>query len=231
MAAPGFSGFPRAAFAWFAGLQADNDKAWFTAHRATYDEAVRGPMEALLEELADEHGGRVKLFRQHRDTRFSRDKSPYKTRTYGAILDRPDGLASLYAEVAVDGLFAGSGYYQLAADQLARFRAAVLDDAAGGALERVLADVRAAGVPTYGEALKTAPRGFPRDHPRVALLRHKSLIAGLRLAPDPAAGIPRDAALGHCRAVWATCAPMTAWLDEHVGASELPAPSRFTARA
>jgi uncharacterized protein (TIGR02453 family) len=228
MAAPGSSGFPSAAFTWFAGLEADNTKAWFAAHRATYDADVRGALEALLEELADElGGGRVKLFRQHRDTRFSHDKSPYKTRTYGAISDRPDGLASLYAEVAADGLFAGSGYYRLAADQLARFRAAVLDDASGEALERVLEDVHAAGVQTWGEALKTAPRGFPRDHPRAALLRHKSLIAGRRRAPD-ATGIARDAALEHCRSVWATCAPMTAWLDAHVGASELPpAPSRY----
>jgi uncharacterized protein (TIGR02453 family) len=218
---PSFTGFPRAAFAWFAGLEADNSKAWFSAHRETYDNAVRGELEALLEELADELGGRVKLFRQHRDTRFSRDKSPYKTTTYGVIADRADGEAPLYAQLSAEGLFAGTGYYQLAADQLARFRAAIVDDEAGPALERILDEVHAAGLESWGKALKTAPRGFPRDHPRAALLRHKLLIAGRRLKPRARAGLGRDATLAFTRETWAACAPMTAWLDEHVGAGEL----------
>jgi uncharacterized protein (TIGR02453 family) len=226
MPEPAFTGFPRATFTWFAGLEADNSKAWFTAHRETYDTAVRGELEALLEELADELGGRVKLFRQHRDTRFSRDKSPYKTTTYGVIADRPDGEASLYAQLSSGGLFAGTGYYQLAADQLARFREAVADDDSGPALERILADVGAAGLESWGESLKTAPRGYPRDHPRVALLRHKLLIAGRRLEPRGRSGLARDAVLTFTRDTWAACRPMTAWLDEHVGVSQLPPPTR-----
>jgi uncharacterized protein (TIGR02453 family) len=223
--APTFAGFPPAAFSWFAGLQEDNSKAWFHAHRATYDGAVRGPLEALLEQLAGELGGTVKLFRQHRDTRFSADRSPYKTTTYGLIAERPDDLPALYAQLSAGGLFAGSGYHVLAADQLARFRDAVADDSTGPALQDAIAAARAAGVETFGEALKTAPRGYPRDHPRVALLRHKALVAGSRLDPGPD-GIARAAALDHARAAWAACAPLHAWLDAHVGRSELPAPTR-----
>ncbi len=226
MPEPAFTGFPRATFTWFAGLEADNSKTWFTAHRDTYDNAVRGELEALLEELADELGGRVKLFRQHRDTRFSRDKSPYKTTTYGVIADRPDGEASLYAQLSSGGLFAGTGYYQLAADQLTRFREAITDDDSGPELERVLDTVRAAGLETWGESLKTAPRGFPRDHPRVTLLRHKLLIAGRRLEPRGRSGLARDATLAFTRDTWAACTPMTTWLDEHVGVSTLPPPAR-----
>ena len=228
-AAPAFAGFPSEAFSWFAGLEADNSKRWFDAHRATYDAAVRGPLEALLEELADESGGRVKLFRQHRDTRFSSDKSPYKTTTYGVIADRPDSRAALYLQLSATGLFAGTGYYQLAADQLTRLRDAIVDDATGPALERVVAGVHEAGVETFGEALKTAPRGYPRDHPRVGLLRHKSLIAGSRRARGPR-GIPRAQALQHARATWAACAPLNAWLDAHVGDSSLPPSTRFGGR-
>lgn len=77
-ATPTFDGFPAEAFAWFAGLEQDNSRAWFAAHRDTYDLAVRGPLEDLLAELAGELGGSVKMFRQHRDVRFSADKSPYK---------------------------------------------------------------------------------------------------------------------------------------------------------
>ena len=185
-AAPSFPGFAPEAFCWFEGLEADNSKAFFSAHRATYERSVRGALEAMLEQLADELGGRVRLFRQHRDVRFSADKSPYKTTTYGLIVDRPDRHAALYAQLSAAGLFAGTGYHALAADQLARLRESVVDDAAGSELERAVAGVEAAGVETFGEALKTAPRGYPRDHPRVRLLRHKSLIAAAAWSRGPA---------------------------------------------
>ena len=210
------TGFPPEAFAWFRGLEEDNSRSYFTAHRATYDSAVRGPLEDLLEDLADEYDGRVKMFRQHRDVRFSRDKSPYKTTTYGVIMDRPSSPAPLYAQLSSSGLFAGTGYYMLAPDQLERFRAAVVDDTSGPRLEAVVAAIRAAGIETFGEALKTAPRGYPRDHVRVTLLRHKSLVAGRRL-PPAREGISRRAALSHARSTWDACGPLNAWLDEHVG--------------
>ena len=174
---------------------------------------MREPLEAMLDELAAELGGEVKVFRQHRDLRFSPDKSPYKTRTYGVVFAAP---APLYAQVDREGLFAGTGFHQLDAAQLERFRAAVADDAAGPALERAIAAAHAGGVETFGEVLKRAPRGYPRDHPRLALLRHKALFGGRRLAPGRD-GIGSAAALDHARATWQACAPMNAWLDEHVG--------------
>jgi uncharacterized protein (TIGR02453 family) len=174
---------------------------------------VREPLEAMLDELAGELGGEVKVFRQHRDVRFSPDKSPYKTRTYGVVFARP---APLYLQVDREGLFAGTGFHQLDPGRLERFRAAVADDAAGPVLERALDAAHAGGVETYGEVLKTAPRGYPRDHPRVALLRHKALFGGRRL-PARRNGIAAAAALDHARATWQACAPMNAWLAEHVG--------------
>jgi len=224
--APSFEGFPRETFSWFAGLQDDNSKRYFTAHRETYDHAVRGALEALLEQLADELGGHVKMFRQHRDIRFSPDKSPYKTTTYGLIVERPDSLAGLYAQLSATGLFAGTGYHVLAADQLARFRDAIAGVETGPALEQAVAAAVAAGVETFGEALKVAPRGYPRDHPRVHRLRHKSLVAGRRLEPG-GSGISRDAALDHARTTWAVCGAINAWLDEHVGTSEIPPQGRY----
>jgi uncharacterized protein (TIGR02453 family) len=220
-----FGGFPSETFSWFAGLEADNSKRYFGAHRATYDRAVRGALELMLEELADEFGGQVKMFRQNRDVRFSVDKSPYKTTTYGVILERPESLAALYAQLSSAGLFVGTGYYQLAPDQLTRFREAVADNAAGSELVAAIASAEATGVETFGEALKTAPRGYSRQHPRVHLLRHRSLIAGRRLTPGRQ-GVERGAALDLARATWHVCAPLTAWLDSNVGASELPPPTR-----
>jgi hypothetical protein len=114
----------------------------------------------------------------------------------------------------------------MAPDQLARFRDAIVDDVKGPELEKTVAGAEAAGVETFGEALKTAPRGYPRDHSRIRLLRHRSRAAGRRLAPT-AKGIARDVALDHARATWAACAPLNAWLDAHVGASALPAEPRY----
>jgi uncharacterized protein (TIGR02453 family) len=228
-APPAFAGFPPETFAWFTGLEADNTKPYFTANRGTYDQMVRGALEAMLEDLADELGGRVRMFRQHRDLRFSADKSPYKTTTYGLIVDRPDDRPSLYAQLSSKGLFAGTGYHVLAADQLGRFRDAIADDATGPQLEDAIAMAEAKRVETFGEALKVAPRGYSRDHPRVKLLRHKSLIAGARLEPR-AKGISRKTALEHARSTWSACSPLNAWLDRHVGRSEIPVETRYGRR-
>jgi uncharacterized protein (TIGR02453 family) len=206
-----FEGFPAGAFSWFAGLEADNTKAYFTATREVYDRDVRGALIALLEELSERFGGRVRVFRQQRNLRFSADKTPYKTRTYG-VLEGP----TLYADLSARGLYAGTGYHGLDAGQLARYRAAVLDDAAGGDLEDRVAAVEAAGMVVAGPSLRTAPRGVARDHPRIALLRRRALFGGAAL--PGAAGIAREAALAHVAGAWTAARPLTAWLDEHVGA-------------
>ncbi len=219
----GFDGFPATAFDWFAGLEGDNSRAYFTAHRDVYERDVREPLEDLLAELAGDLGGDVTVFRQHRDVRFSKDKSPYKTRTYG-VLRAPTGASGFYAEVSRAGLYAGTGYYQLAPDQLERYRAAVLED--GGRLAGIVAALEDEGFELSGEALKIAPRGVPRDHEHARLLRHKSLFCGRRLAPGPD-GIPAVAAREHVATTWRRAEPLTGWLDAHVGGSTLPPPERF----
>jgi uncharacterized protein (TIGR02453 family) len=215
-APPEFAGFPPEAFGWFAGLEADNSKAYFTAHRDTFDGAVRGALEAMLFELAAEFGGSVRMFRPNRDVRFSPDKSPYKTTTYGVIGERPGGAAPLYAQLSARGLFAGTGYHMLERDQLERLREGVAAEHSGRRLEAAVAAAEAAGVEIFGQALKTAPRGYAADHPRVGLLRHKALFGGRRLDPGPE-GIGREAALDHARSTWSACAPLNEWLDTYVG--------------
>jgi uncharacterized protein (DUF2461 family) len=131
----------------------------------------------------------------------------------------------LYAELSARGLYAGTGYYRLASDQLARFRAAVADDGLGPGLAAAAAAAEAAGLELAGEQLRSAPRGYPRDHPRIELLRRKALFAGSRVSPG-ARGIGRAAALEHLAGTWRGAAPLNAWLDEHVGASALPPEGR-----
>jgi uncharacterized protein (TIGR02453 family) len=212
----GFDGFGAGAVAWFQGLERDNSREYFKATRATFDADVREPFELLLAELRGDFGGDVHVFRQHRDVRFSPDKSPYKTRTYGLLHTRGEGNAR-YAEISARGVYAAAGYWRMASDQLERYRAAVLADDAGATLGEATHAVQEAGLELAPPALKTAPRSMPRDHPRVALLRYKDLIAGRRLAPGPALAT-RDA-LEHVAATWRSARPLTAWLDEHVGAS------------
>jgi uncharacterized protein (TIGR02453 family) len=214
-----FSGFGPRVFEWFVGLERDNSRAYFTATRDLYEAEVRGGLESMLDELSDEFGGEVRVFRQQRDLRFTPDKSPYKTRTYGVLQGGPGAGAGLYAELSSRGLYAGTGYHVLARDQLERFREAVADDGSGLGLVEAAASAQAAGLELAGASLRTAPRGYPRDHPRIELLRRKSLIAGRTL--DATGGIGRDAALEHVGGTWRAAAPLNAWLDEHVGPSAI----------
>ena len=215
-----FHGFGPEVFAWFAGLERDNSKAYFTTNRERYETDVRGGLQAMLEELSQAFGGEVKVFRQQRNLRFAPAGSPpYKTRTYGLLHGVRGPAAALYAELSARGLYAGTGYHQLARDQLERFRTAVADDRTGPQLADLVAAARAGGLDVVGESLRTAPRGYPREHPRGELLRHKALVAGRSLPGT--SGVGRDEALHHVAATWRAAEPLNAWLDEHVGASTM----------
>lgn len=223
-----FSGFSSEAFAWFAGLERDNTKAYFTATREVYDTQVRDPLEELLEELTGEFGGQVKLFRQNRDVRFSPDKSPYKTTTYGILYGVTVAGDGMYAQLSARGLYAGTGYYRMARDQLERYREAVADDRTGPGLERATAAAEEAGLELAGDSVRTAPRGYARDHPRIELLRRKELVAGR--AASGGGGIGRDAALAHVAGSWRAAEPINAWLDAHVGPSRMAPEERWRRR-
>ena len=143
-----FTGFPDAAFEFYEGLEADNSKAYWQDHKAIYETAVKGPLTALLAELEPEFG-QAKVFRPHRDVRFSADKSPYKTQQ-GAFLGTDVGVAGHYLAVDANGLLAGGGFRAHGTDQTKRMRAAV-DSPAGAELERLVIDLRAAGFEIAGQ--------------------------------------------------------------------------------
>lgn len=210
-----FLGWPPAAVTWFEGLEEENSKAWFDAHRTTYEQDVRGPLLALLAEVRDEFGA-AKVFRPNRDVRFAADKSPYKTQC-SAVVYGDGPMTGYYVEVSADGLFAASGYHGLQRDQLQRFREAVDDDRAGGRLAELVAAARDGGWTVGGSTLKTAPRGYPRDHPRVELLRHKGVTLGGDVPPGEV--LHSRAALDHVRAAWRASGDLNRWLAEHVGPS------------
>ena len=213
-----FRGWPAEALDFFDGLEADNTKTYWQANKQLYETAVRAPMLALLEELEPEFGA-GKIFRPYRDVRFSRDKTPYKT-NMGATLEHGG-----YVELSVDGLGCGCGYWHMATDQLARFRAAVDDDRTGGELATMLRGLEEKGLETIAiDALKTAPRGYPKDHPRIDLLRRKGLAVWRRFEVAPWLGTAKakDRVVTFLR----TARPVIDWLDSQVGPSTIPADDR-----
>jgi len=219
-----FDGFGPKAIDWFIGLEQDNSKRYFEANRAIFNEHIREPMYAFMMEASTHFGGDVKMFRPYRDIRFSNDKSPYKTATYGVV--RPESSAAgLFAAISSKGFYAGTGYYQMAIDQLERFRTMVEDDSRGEQLKLIVAKAEENWLTIEGDALKTAPKGYPRDHPRISLLRMKTLIAGSLLPAGDALHDRR--AFDHAMATWRTAQPLTAWLDTNVGPTRLGEPSKF----
>ena len=211
-----FDGFPERGLIFYEGLEADNSKPYWTDNRDVYERAVKAPMLALLAELEEEFGpGR--MFRPYRDVRFSKDKTPYKLHA-AATVD------SFYVSLGADGLFVGGGYHQVAPDQLERLRRAVADDVQGPALERVLDTVRKAGHEVGGDRMTRAPRGYPPDHPRIELLRHRSLVASRHW--EPAEWLHTRAAMTRVRDAWRAITPLTDWLQANVGPSDRPAERR-----
>jgi uncharacterized protein (TIGR02453 family) len=212
-----FSGWPAAAFAFYEGLEADNSRSFWLANKSVYDTAVRAPFDDLSS-LVEEEFGPLHVFRPNRDVRFAKDKSPYKTQCYG--VGEAEGGERFYVGISATRLAVGAGFWMMATDQLARYRAAVDSPESGSALVSIVAEARADGLEIEMQGLKTAPRGWPRDHPRIELLRARSLAA-LRFFP-PSPWISTPAALGHITEVWRSAAPMNHWLATHIGPSTLP---------
>jgi uncharacterized protein (TIGR02453 family) len=205
-----FQGWPEEALDFYEGLEADNSKTYWTAHKAIYEDKVLAPMIELLDELAPEFG-EARIFRPYRDVRFSKDKSPYKNHI-GAH------LADGYIQFSARGLAAGCGMYEMATDQLDRYRLAVAADTSGDELARVISGVERHEIAVQGrDTLKTAPRGYPADHPRIGLLRCKGLVAWKEWPVEPWLGT--GAAKKHVAGFLSACRPLCAWLDTHVGAS------------
>ncbi|WP_067481607.1 DUF2461 domain-containing protein [Actinomadura hibisca] len=203
-----FSGFTDQTFAFYEGLLADNSKTYWAAHRDVYEEHVREPLRLLCAELEDGFGA-AKLFRPYRDVRFSKDKTPYKTHQ-GAIT-----TAGFYVEVDADGVLAAGGLYSPTPEQLRRYRAAVTEDLSGKALEEIVAGLRASGLEISGDRLKTRPRGTPEDHPRLELMRHRSLYAHQGWPADPWMHTPE--VVDRVRDAWRRLRPLVEWGDQHMG--------------
>ncbi len=215
-----FRGWPKEALDFYVGLEADNSRQYWLAHKAIYDESVKAPFLELSDAVEREFGP-LRVFRPNRDIRFSKDKSPYKIAAAAAT--EGEGGAAYYVQISSGGLYVGSGYYHLMPDQLERYRVAVADERRGPKLAAAVAALRKQ---RYGvdsrESLKSAPLGYPPDHPRIDLLRNKGMHAGKEFgAPG---WLRTKAALDRIVKTWRDAGPMNRWLDKNVGPSTLAPP-------
>lgn len=213
-----FVGFPAEAFDFYADLADHNTRAWWQEHKGQYERVVRQPMVALLDGLAEEFGA-PHVFRPYRDARFSKDKSPIKDHQ-GAVIQVEDAIA-YYVQISAAGLLLAGGWYSPEGQQVARFRESVVGPA-GAELERVLRSLPRTWS-LDGNPLKTQPRGYAADHPRIDLLRNRRLVATRSYAVAPWMGTAK--ALTTLRSQWRAVRPLVEWLADYVGPAGDPADS------
>jgi uncharacterized protein (TIGR02453 family) len=204
-----FTGFPVAALDFYDDLEVDNTRSFWEKHRPIYTESVRQPMTALCEALEPEFG-EAKVFRPHRDVRFAKDKTPYKTHQGAFAAAGP--ATGWYVEISARGLRVGAGFYEASGERLARIREAMADDKSGPRLQRVLRKLEKDGFEISGERLKTSPRGYDADHPRIELLRHKQLFAAKSFGFE---GLDSPDVLDRVRADWRALRPLVEWVATH----------------
>jgi len=210
--APTFTGFPVAALDFYDDLEMDNTKSFWTAHREVYERAVKAPMAALVAALEPEFG-KAKVFRPYRDVRFAKDKTPYKTHQ-GAFV--PSGPSTgWYVQVAAPGVTVGVGFYEATSARLAGIRTAIAEERRGTELAGLVATLQDGGWQLGGETLRTSPRGYDASHPRIDLLRHKSLTLSRCYGFEPV--IHTAELLDLVRADWRAGTPLVEWVDAHAG--------------
>ena len=205
-----FDGFPEAALDFYDDLEIDNSKVFWDAHKDTYRDAVAAPMAALCAGLAAEFG-EAKAFRPYRDVRFSKDKTPYKTHQGAFVAVAP--ATGYYIQISAPGVRVAAGFYHAEADVLAAIRQAIDNDLFGPELEGILATLAKSGWEIGGDQLKTAPRGWPKDHPRIELLRHKSITVTMDYGFDPV--IHTAALVDRVRKDWRQTRPFVDWITTH----------------
>ncbi len=213
VAAPSFTGFRPEAIQFLADLAANNDRAWFQPRKAEYERLLKTPMEELCVALEAQFRARDlplhadatrSPFRIYRDTRFSKDKSPYKTHVAASFGWAGDGVEAAQGRSHAENVHASGGYFHLQPGEiyvgggiwhpdmawLTAFRQRIVGDYDGfRAIVEAPAFTDAFGtVGDDGESLKRVPPGYPADHPAADVLRLKNVTFGRRLSDDEALG-------------------------------------------
>jgi len=193
-----FTGFPEGGVDFFLELQAEQSRTWFKAHQADFERLWKRPLELFVYDLRtrllDAYPALADVaphfFRIQRDTRFARDKSPYKTNVAASMSLRPvepgaeemHGVPGMYFSFGLEADYVGVGSWHMSPEILQKYRHAVADDETGAPLQRAIDDLRKRG---YGieamERTKRVPPPYAQDHPRGELLKHKGLAVGIQV--------------------------------------------------
>lgn len=178
-----FEGFPADGLLFLQDLAANNNRPWFEANRARYKSALEAPAKLFLSEMEQTLSRRFgeaftgKIFRMHRDLRFSKDKTPYNAHVRMAFFAAGDTQAGrgFYVSLEPEGFVLGGGVMSFSSSCLENFRQLVVDEQQGPALGLLLSVLDRDGFRLDAPELKRVPTGFDKTHPREALLRRKSL--------------------------------------------------------
>jgi uncharacterized protein (TIGR02453 family) len=225
-----FSGFPSGALTFLAELAENNDRAWFAENRARYERDLLGPEREFVDAVGSAFAAidlRVNadpavnrsIFRINRDTRFSKDKSPYKTYAdmwFWIGNDRKTAPAGYFVRLIPEAVWIGGGVHSLTPEQLVRLRNQVADGLHGPWLEQILADLSSEGYSIGDQTLKRVPAGFSAQHPRAELLRYTTVNAMAKISPPPAE-LETAAFVDWCMQHFTRTKPLVDWLAEEVG--------------
>jgi len=214
----GFSGFPAEGLQFWEELAANNNREWFKAHEQPYRDYVLAPAQEFVIALGErlkavspgitydpQTNGRGSIMRIHRDIRFSPDKTPYNTHLRVRFQESSGKLGETpgyFFRMNHEGAELYAGQYMFDEQDLETYRAAVVDEKMGQALDDALATIRAAGdYDIGGDHYKRVPAGYPADHERATLLRYNGLYV---MAPAIEAKLltrPElvDVCLTHCQ--------------------------------
>ena len=221
-----FNGFPKAGLQFLSDLAENNNREWFTAHKSDFQELLVKPAQAFISAMGPRletlspnirydtrTNGSGSMTRIYRDTRFSKDKTPYKT-WMGIAFWEGDGKKNekpgYYFGLSQEGCGIHVGMYGFPKPLLEAYRNAVVDDELGPALEDILETIQAAGYAVEGKHYKRVPRGFDKEHPRADLLLYNTLYSS---SPELAADVvTTPQIIDVCFDYFQQFAPLQQWL-------------------
>jgi uncharacterized protein (TIGR02453 family) len=193
-----FSGFSPDTLRFVAELRLNNEKAWFDENRSRYDEHWAEPAKLFVADLGQKLQKTVSkgirfeaktngsMMRINRDTRFSKDKTPYKTHLdlwFWEGDQKGWQSSGFYFRLTPTVLMLGAGIHGFEPELMARYRKAVADPKSGGALTKAISAVQKAGYKVGGETYKRVPKPYPPEHARAELLKHQGLFCGTEAKP------------------------------------------------
>jgi len=207
-----FTGFGKDLIKYYIQLEENNNREWFHANRAMYDENVAIPLKKIAEDLSIDYGP-VKIFRPYRNVRFWPDLPPLNE--HASLTANAEANSAYYLRIDADGMLLGAGNWQPSKSQLTEFRMIAATNSGAQSIRSVLTKLHAHSFELSTEnALKSAPRGYAKDDPNIDLLRLKSLSLSAHFSPGP--WLYSSDFLNRVQAGWQSLTPWILWLRSNL---------------